>query len=202
MENDSLVCLQQHQNGRCSSLLLLLQQPPSLSSGINWTKSGNFLSEWKCHPKSCSLKLPWWLWERQLQGMVKIWWDESFPSPGFMLLGDPSQLPLSLPLPISCCKLLLTACSCVSLSALPGGHLNLTAACNAQCGCLQETYSPVCGTDDIMYYSPCHAGCKRVSENVRNGMKVGLKALWMNRVVARLWSDLASSAKSLSFAAN
>ncbi|NWW29802.1 SO4A1 protein, partial [Panurus biarmicus] len=57
-------------------------------------------------------------------------------------------------------------------SALPGGHLNLTAACNAQCGCLQETYSPVCGTDDIMYYSPCHAGCKRVSENLGNGKKV------------------------------
>ncbi|XP_009977638.1 PREDICTED: solute carrier organic anion transporter family member 4A1 [Tauraco erythrolophus] len=57
-------------------------------------------------------------------------------------------------------------------SALPGGHLNLTAACNAECGCLQETYSPVCGSDDIMYYSPCHAGCKKVSENLRNGKKV------------------------------
>ncbi|NWX74249.1 SO4A1 protein, partial [Alca torda] len=57
-------------------------------------------------------------------------------------------------------------------SALPGGHLNLTAACNAECGCLRETYSPVCGSDDVMYYSPCHAGCKRVSENLRNGKKV------------------------------
>uniref|UniRef100_A0A8C3Q7F6 Solute carrier organic anion transporter family member n=1 Tax=Geospiza parvula TaxID=87175 RepID=A0A8C3Q7F6_GEOPR len=57
-------------------------------------------------------------------------------------------------------------------SALPGGHLNLTAACNAQCGCLQGTYSPVCGADGIMYYSPCHAGCKSVSVNLRNGKKV------------------------------
>ncbi|KFV62530.1 Solute carrier organic anion transporter family member 4A1, partial [Dryobates pubescens] len=57
-------------------------------------------------------------------------------------------------------------------SALPGGHLNLTAACNAECGCLQETYSPVCGSNDVMYYSPCHAGCKKVSENLRNGKKV------------------------------
>nr|XP_021409245.1 solute carrier organic anion transporter family member 4A1 [Lonchura striata domestica] len=57
-------------------------------------------------------------------------------------------------------------------SALPGGHLNLTAACNAQCGCLQDTYSPVCGTDGIMYYSPCHAGCRSVSANLRNGKKV------------------------------
>ncbi|XP_009891883.1 PREDICTED: solute carrier organic anion transporter family member 4A1 [Charadrius vociferus] len=57
-------------------------------------------------------------------------------------------------------------------SVLPGGHLNLTAACNAECGCLRETYSPVCGSDDVMYYSPCHAGCKEVSENLRNGKKV------------------------------
>lgn len=134
--------------------------------------------------------------------MVKIGWDESLPKPGFMFLGDPSQLPLSLPLPISSCKVLLTDCSCVSLSALPGGHLNLTAACNAQCGCLQESYSPVCGTDDIMYYSPCHAGCRKVSEDLRNGKKVGLKALWMSRMVAHLWSDLVSSEKGLSFATN
>lgn len=119
-----------------------------------------------------------------------------------MLLGDQSQLPQSLPVPIASCKVLLTDCSCVSLSALPGGQLNLTAACNAQCGCLQEAYSPVCGTDGVMYYSPCHAGCRTVSENVRNGKKVGLKALWMDRVVAHLWSGLAGSVKGLSFAAN
>lgn len=109
-----------------------------------------------------------------------------------------SHCPFLSPFP----PVLLTDCSCVSLSALPGGHLNLTAACNAQCGCLQENYSPVCGTDDIMYYSPCHAGCRKVSEDLRNGKKVGLKALWMSRVVAHLWSDLVSSEKGLSFAAN
>lgn len=98
-----------------------------------------------------------------------------------------------------------TDCSLVSLSALPGGHLNLTAACNAECGCLQETYSPICGSDGIMYYSPCHAGCKKVSENLRNGKKVCLKALCVNKVVAHLWSDFAGSAKAstgLNFAAN
>ncbi|XP_009071712.1 PREDICTED: solute carrier organic anion transporter family member 4A1 [Acanthisitta chloris] len=57
-------------------------------------------------------------------------------------------------------------------SALPGGHLNLAAACNAECGCLKETYSPVCGSDGVMYYSPCHAGCKQLSENLTNGKKV------------------------------
>lgn len=57
-------------------------------------------------------------------------------------------------------------------STLPGSQLNLTAVCNAECGCLQETYSPVCGSNDVMYYSPCHAGCRKVSENLRNGKKV------------------------------
>lgn len=96
---------------------------------------------------------------------------------------------------------LLTDHSCVFLSALPGGHLNLTAACNAECHCLQETYSPVCGSDDIMYYSPCHAGCKRVSKNLRNGKKVCLTAIYINEAATHLWSDLAGSAK-VSFVAN
>ncbi|XP_068606659.1 solute carrier organic anion transporter family member 4A1 [Brachionichthys hirsutus] len=38
-------------------------------------------------------------------------------------------------------------------------EVNLTADCNAGCNCVRELYNPVCGTDGIMYYSPCHAGC-------------------------------------------
>uniref|UniRef100_A0A8B9S338 Solute carrier organic anion transporter family member n=1 Tax=Apteryx owenii TaxID=8824 RepID=A0A8B9S338_APTOW len=56
-------------------------------------------------------------------------------------------------------------------SALPGGRLNLSAACNAECGCPRDTYSPVCGSDGVMYYSPCHAGCK-ASRNLQSGKKV------------------------------
>nr|XP_054366161.1 solute carrier organic anion transporter family member 4A1 isoform X2 [Mirounga angustirostris] len=44
-------------------------------------------------------------------------------------------------------------------SVLPEGHLELTAACNAPCACRPERYSPVCGSDSLTYYSPCHAGC-------------------------------------------
>ncbi|XP_032243655.1 solute carrier organic anion transporter family member 4A1 [Phoca vitulina] len=44
-------------------------------------------------------------------------------------------------------------------SVLPEGHLELTAACNAPCACQPERYSPVCGSDSLTYYSPCHAGC-------------------------------------------
>ncbi|XP_054433475.1 solute carrier organic anion transporter family member 4A1 [Pteronotus mesoamericanus] len=44
-------------------------------------------------------------------------------------------------------------------SALPEGRLELTAACNANCSCRPEHYSPVCGSDGFTYYSPCYAGC-------------------------------------------
>uniref|UniRef100_A0A8C6P2E2 Solute carrier organic anion transporter family member n=1 Tax=Nothobranchius furzeri TaxID=105023 RepID=A0A8C6P2E2_NOTFU len=40
---------------------------------------------------------------------------------------------------------------------------NLTAACNSACSCIRELYNPVCGSDGVMYYSPCHAGCTSVN---------------------------------------
>ncbi|XP_053423348.1 solute carrier organic anion transporter family member 6A1 [Nycticebus coucang] len=35
----------------------------------------------------------------------------------------------------------------------------LTAPCNEQCKCSSSFYSPICGRDDIEYFSPCFAGC-------------------------------------------
>ncbi|XP_077470694.1 solute carrier organic anion transporter family member 4A1 isoform X2 [Stigmatopora argus] len=40
---------------------------------------------------------------------------------------------------------------------------DLTVVCNAHCGCVRELYNPVCGSDNIMYYSPCHAGCTSIN---------------------------------------
>nr|XP_046252002.1 solute carrier organic anion transporter family member 4A1 [Scatophagus argus]XP_046252003.1 solute carrier organic anion transporter family member 4A1 [Scatophagus argus]XP_046252004.1 solute carrier organic anion transporter family member 4A1 [Scatophagus argus] len=40
---------------------------------------------------------------------------------------------------------------------------NLTVGCNAGCNCVRELYSPVCGADGVMYYSPCHAGCSFIN---------------------------------------
>ncbi|NWI99377.1 SO4C1 protein, partial [Crypturellus undulatus] len=36
---------------------------------------------------------------------------------------------------------------------------NLTAPCNADCKCLRSMYYPVCGRDEVQYFSPCFAGC-------------------------------------------
>nr|XP_039249919.1 solute carrier organic anion transporter family member 2A1-like isoform X1 [Styela clava]XP_039249920.1 solute carrier organic anion transporter family member 2A1-like isoform X1 [Styela clava] len=36
---------------------------------------------------------------------------------------------------------------------------NEISSCNINCGCVDGTYTPVCGSDGISYISPCHAGC-------------------------------------------
>ncbi|GIY60220.1 solute carrier organic anion transporter family member 4A1 [Caerostris extrusa] len=33
--------------------------------------------------------------------------------------------------------------------------------CNADCLCSDHNYDPVCGVDNIIYYSPCFAGCQK-----------------------------------------
>ncbi|KAM6229885.1 solute carrier organic anion transporter family member 4C1 [Porphyrio hochstetteri] len=40
-----------------------------------------------------------------------------------------------------------------------GTLYNLTAPCNANCRCLNSMYYPVCGRDQVQYFSPCFAGC-------------------------------------------
>lgn len=55
---------------------------------------------------------------------------------------------------------------------LPEGRLELTAACNAPCACRPEHYSPVCGSNGLTYYSPCHAGCPGEAAPGADGRKV------------------------------
>ncbi|XP_021236347.1 solute carrier organic anion transporter family member 4C1 isoform X1 [Numida meleagris] len=46
---------------------------------------------------------------------------------------------------------------------------NLTAPCNANCRCSSSRYYPVCGRDEVQYFSPCFAGC--ASYNLNNKKK-------------------------------
>ncbi|XP_076361815.1 organic anion transporting polypeptide 26F isoform X2 [Tachypleus tridentatus] len=38
--------------------------------------------------------------------------------------------------------------------------VSFKADCNAHCDCPTERYNPVCGTDNVIYFSPCFAGCQ------------------------------------------
>ncbi|NXD92559.1 SO4C1 protein, partial [Chaetorhynchus papuensis] len=40
-----------------------------------------------------------------------------------------------------------------------GTLYNLTAPCNANCRCMRSMYYPICGRDEVQYFSPCFAGC-------------------------------------------
>ncbi|XP_033104200.1 solute carrier organic anion transporter family member 5A1-like [Anneissia japonica] len=40
------------------------------------------------------------------------------------------------------------------------------------CSCPSNTYSPVCGKDDVTYVTPCHAGCEGVEFNSNESNKV------------------------------
>lgn len=50
----------------------------------------------------------------------------------------------------------------LSESNVTDGIQRFLADCNNQCHCQMEEYDPICGTDNVMYYSPCFAGCQKV----------------------------------------
>lgn len=57
-------------------------------------------------------------------------------------------------------------------SLLPEGQRALTATCNIACGCQPEHYNPVCGSNGLMYFSPCHAGCLEAAFTGSDSQKV------------------------------
>lgn len=51
----------------------------------------------------------------------------------------------------------------VFFSYYSSGHkifeANLTSTCNQNCACSPNHIQPICGINEITYFSPCHAGC-------------------------------------------
>uniref|UniRef100_A0A1I8HUF4 Solute carrier organic anion transporter family member n=1 Tax=Macrostomum lignano TaxID=282301 RepID=A0A1I8HUF4_9PLAT len=54
----------------------------------------------------------------------------------------------------------------------PNQSNSLNATCNMNCHCQESKfmYSPVCGADSVIYYSPCYAGCQSNATMI-NGAK-------------------------------
>ena len=52
---------------------------------------------------------------------------------------------------------------CSNLSDSPF-KINLTASCNFGCECDMNDVQPVCGSNGLTYFSPCHAGCSQGSQ--------------------------------------
>ncbi|XP_073826986.1 organic anion transporting polypeptide 33Ea [Musca autumnalis] len=48
------------------------------------------------------------------------------------------------------------------------GKLNLSTACNANCGCEDVPYSPICHEEtETTFFSPCHAGCQTWNSDLK-----------------------------------
>lgn len=59
---------------------------------------------------------------------------------------------------------IFTTCPSLHIEGESGGRLQLLQTCNRECNCTDSAiFSPVCSQEgSILFYSSCHAGCKRV----------------------------------------
>lgn len=53
---------------------------------------------------------------------------------------------------------------------LDPSQINLISPCNDPCACDGSQFNPVCGSDGIDYFSPCHAGCLNGQRNMDGSM--------------------------------
>ena len=50
--------------------------------------------------------------------------------------------------------------------------------CNADCNCTTESYDPICGDNNIEYFSPCHAGCTDVIDDGDDPLYTDCSCVW------------------------
>ena len=56
--------------------------------------------------------------------------------------------------------------------------------CHDHCNCTTSTYDPVCGSDGIQYFTPCHGGCMSM-ESDDEGNEVNL--IFLLIYPAKVW---------------
>ncbi|XP_077552304.1 solute carrier organic anion transporter family member 4A1-like [Haemaphysalis longicornis] len=56
--------------------------------------------------------------------------------------------------------------------------------CNLQCNCTQSGLNPICGADNVVYLSPCMAGCRR--EIQIKGIKMYSECLCLNETMVNV----------------
>lgn len=56
-------------------------------------------------------------------------------------------------------------------------EISKTSPCNSLCHCFSSKYDPVCGVDQISYFSPCHAGCSLRVVDEEEGEKNNLLSI-------------------------
>lgn len=76
--------------------------------------------------------------------------------------------------------------------------INLTASCNFGCECDINDVQPVCGSNGLTYFSPCHAGCTSLGSTSDNYTNCACKLFVLslaqpNSETSRGSMDLASS---------
>ncbi|MBN3295552.1 SO2A1 protein, partial [Amia calva] len=70
---------------------------------------------------------------------------------------------------LSCIPLFFMGCSTQQVAGINTRYtsssqsLDLRSQCNSGCSCPDNAFHPICGSDNIEYLSPCHAGCKNYS---------------------------------------
>ncbi|CAK8680098.1 unnamed protein product [Clavelina lepadiformis] len=75
---------------------------------------------------------------------------------------------------VACGGVYFITCSNLAFAGVNSAYSGSSAingisdSCNADCGCEEGVYHPVCGSDGVTYFSPCFAGCESQNGDTYN----------------------------------